>query len=147
MPIELKGNNYYSRVFKRANYKLQNSMFWVEISWVRALNDPSHHGFGWHIGSEVWVSFALGSLDHHLYHYSRHTVTCFDLAFMGWVAHHYHTLLHFYPNFIIHFLLHPFIICLIPSRLLLSSSNVVSLYEQRVLLVHITYRLTLFIWM
>ena len=27
MLIELKGNNYYSRVFKRANYKLQNSMF------------------------------------------------------------------------------------------------------------------------
>ena len=32
MSIELKGNNYYSRVFKRANYKLQNSMFWVVIS-------------------------------------------------------------------------------------------------------------------
>ena len=32
MPIELKGNNYYSRVFKRANYKLQNNMFWVVIN-------------------------------------------------------------------------------------------------------------------
>ena len=32
MPIELKGNNYYSKVFKRANYKLQNSMFWVVIN-------------------------------------------------------------------------------------------------------------------
>ena len=31
MLIELKGNNYYSRVFKRANYKLQNSMFRVVI--------------------------------------------------------------------------------------------------------------------
>ena len=31
MSIELKGNNYYSRVFKKANYKLQNSMFWVVI--------------------------------------------------------------------------------------------------------------------
>ena len=31
MLIGLKGNNYYSMVFKRANYKLQNSMFWVVI--------------------------------------------------------------------------------------------------------------------
>ena len=31
MSIELKGNNYYSRVFKRVNYKLQNNMFWVVI--------------------------------------------------------------------------------------------------------------------
>ena len=40
--------------------------FWVwEISfsfksWMRALYDPSHHGSGRHIGSEVWVSLALG---------------------------------------------------------------------------------------
>ena len=27
MLVELKGNNYYSKVLKRANYKLQNSMF------------------------------------------------------------------------------------------------------------------------
>ena len=33
MLIELKGNNYYSRVLKRANNKLQNSMFWVVITW------------------------------------------------------------------------------------------------------------------
>ena len=32
MPIELKGNNYYSGVFKRANYKLKNNMFWVVIT-------------------------------------------------------------------------------------------------------------------
>ena len=32
MLIELKGNNYYSRVFKRVNYKLQNNTFWVVIS-------------------------------------------------------------------------------------------------------------------
>ena len=32
MPIELKGNNYYSKVFKRVNYKLWNSTFWVVIS-------------------------------------------------------------------------------------------------------------------
>ena len=32
MSIELKGNNYYSRVFKRVNYKLQNSTFWVVIT-------------------------------------------------------------------------------------------------------------------
>ena len=27
MLIELKGNNYYSKVFKRVNYKLQNNTF------------------------------------------------------------------------------------------------------------------------
>ena len=31
MLIELKGNNYYSKVFKRFNYKLQNNTFWVVI--------------------------------------------------------------------------------------------------------------------
>ena len=104
--------------------------FWES---VRALYNPFLHGSGRHIGSEVWVSFALGSLDHHLYHYSRHTVTCFDLAFMGWVAHHYHTLLHFYPSLFLHFLLHPFIIRLILFHLLLPSSIVVSLHERHVL--------------
>ena len=34
MLIELKGNNYYSKVFKRANYKLQNNTFWVVITCV-----------------------------------------------------------------------------------------------------------------
>ena len=38
MSIELKGNNYYSRVFKRVNYKLQNSTFWVVINELIALN-------------------------------------------------------------------------------------------------------------
>ena len=32
MLIGLKGNNYYSKVFKRVNYKLSNSTFWVVIS-------------------------------------------------------------------------------------------------------------------
>ena len=32
MPIELKGLNYYSKVFKRINYRLSNSTFWVVIS-------------------------------------------------------------------------------------------------------------------
>ena len=35
MPIELKGNNYYSKVFKRVKYKLSNSTFWVVIKWLR----------------------------------------------------------------------------------------------------------------
>ena len=34
MLIELKGNNYYSKVFKRVNYKVQNSTFWVAINKV-----------------------------------------------------------------------------------------------------------------
>ena len=32
MLIGLKGNNYYSKVFKRVNYKLWNSTFWVVIT-------------------------------------------------------------------------------------------------------------------
>ena len=32
MPIELKSNNYYSKVFKRVNYKLWNNTFWVVIT-------------------------------------------------------------------------------------------------------------------
>ena len=32
MPIELKGNNYYSKVFKRVIYKLWNNTFWVVIT-------------------------------------------------------------------------------------------------------------------
>ena len=31
MVLELKGNNYYSKVFKRVNYKLWNNTFWVVI--------------------------------------------------------------------------------------------------------------------
>ena len=31
MLIGLKGNNYYSKVFKRVNYKLSNITFWVVI--------------------------------------------------------------------------------------------------------------------
>ena len=31
MLIELKDNNYFSKVFKRVNYKVQNSTFWVVI--------------------------------------------------------------------------------------------------------------------
>ena len=31
MLIEFKGNNYYSKVFKRVNYKLSNNTFWVVI--------------------------------------------------------------------------------------------------------------------
>ena len=32
MLIELKGNNYYSKVFKKVNYKVQNNTFWVVIT-------------------------------------------------------------------------------------------------------------------
>ena len=38
---------------------------------VRALYDPFLHGFGRHIGSEVWVSFALGPLGRYPYHHSH----------------------------------------------------------------------------
>ena len=32
MLIGLKGDNYYSKVFKRVNYKLSNNTFWVVIN-------------------------------------------------------------------------------------------------------------------
>ena len=32
MLIELKDNNYYSKVFKRVNYKISNNTFWVVIN-------------------------------------------------------------------------------------------------------------------
>ena len=42
MPIELKGLNYYSKVFKMINYRLSNSTFWVVIiypllQWVHVI--------------------------------------------------------------------------------------------------------------
>ena len=36
MPIELKCNNYYSKMFKRVKYKLSNSTFWVVIRHINA---------------------------------------------------------------------------------------------------------------
>ena len=47
MLIELKGNNYYSKVFKRVNYKLSNSTFWVVITTLDAKN-----------GSGMWITSA-----------------------------------------------------------------------------------------
>ena len=41
MLIGLKGNNYYSKVFKRVNYKLWNSTFWVVINFIHLLKDSS----------------------------------------------------------------------------------------------------------
>ena len=32
MLIGLKGDNYYSKVFKRVNYRLSNNTFWVIIN-------------------------------------------------------------------------------------------------------------------
>ena len=42
MPIELKGNNYYSKVFKRVNYKLWNNTFWVVIKKTTTLGNGPH---------------------------------------------------------------------------------------------------------
>ena len=36
MPIGLKGNNYYSKVFKRVNCQLWNNTFWVVIKLPRS---------------------------------------------------------------------------------------------------------------
>ena len=34
MLIGLKGDNYYSKVFKRVNYELSNNTFWVVINLI-----------------------------------------------------------------------------------------------------------------
>ena len=39
MLIGLKGDNYYSKVFKRVNYKLWNNTFWVVITYIYNLID------------------------------------------------------------------------------------------------------------
>ena len=39
MVIGLKGDNYYSKVFKRVNYKLWNNTFWVVITYIYNLID------------------------------------------------------------------------------------------------------------
>ena len=45
MPIELKGNNYYSKVFKRVHYKLLNSTFWVVIRYLEYYKSHSDSFF------------------------------------------------------------------------------------------------------
>ena len=52
MLIRLKGNNYYSKVFKRVNYKLSNSTFWVVIDYYQKVLfcRPNYNGF-----KHLWV--------------------------------------------------------------------------------------------
>ena len=50
---------------------------------MRALYDLFLHGSGRYVGSEDWVSLALGSLDHYLHHHSHPIVACFDLSLLG----------------------------------------------------------------
>ena len=44
MLIGLKGNNYYSKVFKRVNYKVSNRTFWVVIKQLLAVVDFNDFG-------------------------------------------------------------------------------------------------------
>ena len=70
MLIGLKGNNYYSKVFKRVNYKLSNSTFWVVFTMaemerlvfhrvregVRSASSSGARplGFQWRRCSDIW---------------------------------------------------------------------------------------------
>ena len=47
MLIELKGNNYYSKVFKRVNYKLSNSTFWVVIRAIKRKLESLYSNIVW----------------------------------------------------------------------------------------------------
>ena len=42
MLIGLKGDNYYSKVFKRVNYKLWNNTFWVVITFSPCISCIIH---------------------------------------------------------------------------------------------------------
>ena len=65
MPIELKGQNYYSKVFKRINYKLSNSTFWVVIN---VFNDDAYIGGTYHLGGNGLKEKALkGISDEEVY--------------------------------------------------------------------------------
>ena len=54
MLIGLKGNKYYSKVFKRVNYKLSNSTFWVVISTGEGFGRVPRNG-------GIWASTGEGS--------------------------------------------------------------------------------------
>ena len=57
MLIGLKGNNYYSKVFKRVNYKLSNTTFWVVITnqhWAAPLKDMGNSIILW-ASSKPWA--------------------------------------------------------------------------------------------
>ena len=53
MLIELKGNNYYSKLFKRVNYKLSYSTFWVVIIWSNQLIS-SDNEINWIIKHDIY---------------------------------------------------------------------------------------------
>ena len=100
---------------------------------MRALYDPFLHGSKRHIGSEVFVSFALGPLDCHPYHHSHLISDLLQFDILGMSVRHCHILLHLYPNLFLNFLLHIFIIFRIPFHFLLSSSIFISLHERQLL--------------
>ena len=74
MLIGLKGDNYYSKVFKRVNYKLWNSTFWVVITYTTVLaskanvkyqffslpkNPIKNYRHAWSVAPEIhppWIS-------------------------------------------------------------------------------------------
>ena len=72
MLIGLKGNNYYSKVFKRVNYKLSNSTFWVVISqWITFIspnsstpwpNTHSHQPLNQHVWAKHFVNLTRDML-------------------------------------------------------------------------------------
>ena len=66
MLIELKGNNYYSKVFKRINYKLSNSTFWVVIITLLKffLNEDSTN-LKLQLSSQVFTIGFFGSNGHY----------------------------------------------------------------------------------
>ena len=61
MLIELKGNNYYSKVFKRVNYKLQNNTFWVVITLSTA--EAEYIVAGLYCARILWMKQTLSDSD------------------------------------------------------------------------------------
>ena len=59
MLIELKGDNYYSKVFKRVNYKLWNNTFWVVINMSNFIK-------GITIATNFMITYLLNHLKGHI---------------------------------------------------------------------------------
>ena len=63
MLIGLKGNNYYSKVFKRVYYKLSKSTFWVVISSSLHLEAWAHGILTWPYYPQLSIVHSIWSLE------------------------------------------------------------------------------------
>ena len=58
MLIGLKGDNYYSKVFKRVNYKLWNNTFWVVITSASRFTEVEKIFLGFNLSNSLPLNFS-----------------------------------------------------------------------------------------